>query len=390
MRILHLLPTLDRASGGPVEGVRQRGLVLRARGHEVEAASLDAPGSAALAGFPLPTHALGPGRGRYGWAPRLVPWLREHARTFDAVVINGMWQYHGFAARRALLPMGVPYVVFTHGMLDPWFRRRHPLKHLKKWLYWPWGEYRVLRDADAVLFTSEDERARARESFWLYRCREVVVPYGTAPPPPEAERQREAFLARFPALRGQRALLFLGRIHAKKGCDLLLRAFAACLAREQRLRLVLAGPDPDGIASRLVRELGVDEGRVAITGMLAGDEKWGAYRTCEAFVLPSHQENFAIAACEALACGLPVLISDQVNIWREVDAAGAGLVEHDDLAGTTRLLERWLALGDEDRRGMSQRALSAFSERYHVDRSADGLLAALDAVIARRRGGSAA
>jgi len=90
--------------------------------------------------------------------------------------LNGVWQFHSFAAWRTLRRSDTPYVLYTHGMLDPWFKKQYPFKHLKKWMYWPWAEYRVLRDAQAVLFTSEEERMLARSSFWLYRCNEVVVP----------------------------------------------------------------------------------------------------------------------------------------------------------------------------------------------------------------------
>jgi hypothetical protein len=152
MKLLHILPSVDPVGGGPVEGVRQRGLCLRAMGHRVEVASLDSPEAPCVANYPLRVHALGPARGGYLYSPRLVPWLHGHATEYDAVIVNGLWQYHSFGAWRALHGR-VPYFVFTHGMLDPWFKRAYPLKHLKKWLYWPWADYRLLRDAQAVLFT---------------------------------------------------------------------------------------------------------------------------------------------------------------------------------------------------------------------------------------------
>ena len=183
MKILHLLATLDPRAGGPIEGVRQSGVEMASLGHQVEVVSLDAPDAPFIAAFPLPVHALGPARGNYGYTSRLVPWLREHAPRYDAVIVNGLWQYHSFGAWRALSDLGVRYYVFAHGMLDPWFKHAYPLKHLKKWLYWPWGEYRVLRDARAVLFTTEEERMLARQSFRLYRAHERVVSFGTAAPP---------------------------------------------------------------------------------------------------------------------------------------------------------------------------------------------------------------
>ena len=104
------------------------------------------------------------------------------------------------------------------------------MKHAKKWLYWPWAEYRVLRDATAVLFTAEEERRLARRSFWLYRCNEVVINYGTAAPPPDDGAAADRFRRAFPTVGGKRIILFFGRIHEKKGCELLIRAFASSCA----------------------------------------------------------------------------------------------------------------------------------------------------------------
>ena len=167
---------------------------------------------------------------------------------YDAVIVNGIWQFHSFGAWRALRNSSTPYVLFTHGMLDPWFKKQYPLKHLKKWMYWPWAEYRVLRDAQAVLFTCEEERVLARESFWLYRCNEVVVSYGTAKPKGDPELERQEFFTRYPELRGKKLALFMGRIHPKKGCDLLIEAFAKVLARTAGLASGDRRPRPGGVA----------------------------------------------------------------------------------------------------------------------------------------------
>ena len=363
-----------------MEGLRQQSVRLMELGHTVEAATLDVSDAPFLDASSLKAHAFGPTSGRYGYTPRLVPWLRRHAREYDAVVINGLWQYHSFGAWRALRGMGVPYFVFTHGMLDPWFKHAYPLKHLKKWLYWPWAEYRVLRDANAVLFTCEEERLQARKSFWLYRVKEKVVAYGTRTPPQDAERLREVFLAAYPTLRHKRLLLFLGRIHEKKGCDLLVEAFAGVAGHDDALHLVMAGPDQTGWVASLqaqARVAGVAD-RITWPGMLQGDMKWGAFYASEAFVLPSHQENFGIAVAEALGCGLPVLISDKVNIWREVVADGAGLAEPDTPEGTYQLFQRWLRAASSERQAMRSRASQCFERRFTVEAMAASLLQTID------------
>jgi glycosyltransferase involved in cell wall biosynthesis len=380
LKLLHVMPTVNPRGGGPIEGVRQRSLRLQQLGHSVEVVTLDDPNKEFLAEFPLTVHALGPSGGGYGYNAKLVPWLRTHARQYDAVIVNGLWQYHSFAAWRALQSMGIPYYVFTHGMLDPWFKRTYPLKHLKKWMYWPWAEYRVLRDARAVLFTSEEERLQARQSFWLYRAAERVVAYGTSAPPDNAAELRERFLASHTELRGRRILLFLGRLHEKKGCDLLIQAFAQIASAEPTLRLVMAGPDQTGWSSRLketAQHLGVAD-RITWPGMLRGELKWGAFYSAEAFVLPSHQENFGIAVAEAMSCGLPVLISDKVNIWREIERDTAGLVESDTQLGTESLLRRWLAMLPESRLEMGRCARQSFMRRFTVEAMAGSLLEVLE------------
>src|SRR5256714_13731187 len=213
MRLLRATHTVNPALGGPIESIRQSSAALVRRGHEVEIISLDAPNDPWVRDSAIPVHALGPGLGSYGYAPRFSDWIKEQRANYDSVIVHGVWQYSSFGVWRALADTDTPYFVFPHGMLDPWFKRTYPLKHMKKLLYWPWAEYRVLRDAAAVLFTSEEERRLARESFRLYHCKEVVVNYGTAAPALDLESAREDFLRDFPKLRGQHFLLFLGRLH---------------------------------------------------------------------------------------------------------------------------------------------------------------------------------
>ncbi len=349
---------------------------LAAQGHTGDLVSLDDPNAPCVAAHPGPVVATGPSSGGYMYNERLLPWLKAHAGEYDAVIVNGLWQYTGFAAWRALHGTKTPYFVYSHGMLDPWFKRQYPLKHLKKWAYWPWGEYRVLRDAAAVVFTCEEERLLARQSFWLYKAREVVGSYGTSTPPDDAQRQADAYFAAFPALRGKRLLLFLGRIHEKKGCDLLIEAFARVAAQSPDVHLVMAGPGDESLTRQLqarAQTLGLAD-RISWPGMLSGDLKWGAFRACEVFCLPSHQENFGIAVVEAMACSRPVLISDKVNIWREIAEDQAGFVESDTLEGTVALLQRWLAATPAQLTTMREAALHSFEQRFRMEQVAEKLV----------------
>lgn len=374
MRILHVIRSLHPEYGGPAQLVRCIVAAGPRLGWEGEVACLDEPSQPFLQDIHFRVHALGENRSTYGYSKRWVPWLRENIDRFDGVVIHGIWQYQSWGTWRAIHGRK-PYVLFPHGMLDPWFKRRYPLKHIKKWIYWNLAEYRVLRDAGSVLFTCQTEERLAPQSFRMPPWNAAVVPYGAELPTGDPQQQIEAFYAACPTARDKRFFLYLGRIHAKKGCDLLIDAFAAIAARFPNVDLVMAGPDA-GMRAGLEARVAAARltARVHWPGLVTGDAKWGAFHASDAFVLPSHQENFGIAVAEALGCSKPVLISDQVNIWPEIHADGAGLVAPDTLADTKNLLEQWLTLDPNQQREMGQRARVCFESRYNLDRNVSELV----------------
>ena len=157
---------------------------------------------------------------------------------------------------------------------------------------------------------------------------------------------------------------------------MLIEAFAQIANHDQKLHLVMAGPDETGWVAKLkvqAESLGIAH-RITWLGMLQGDMKWGAFYAAEVFCLPSHQENFGIVVAEALACGKPVLISNKVNIWREIEFDGAGLVAEDTLNGTLNNLERWLNMAPAEFEAMKSKTQACFMKRFHVMRASKRLL----------------
>lgn len=378
LRLLRVVHTLRGESGGPSESVRRSTEALLGMGHEVEIASMDQPEDLA-ANESLVVHGLGRGPlGGYGFTDRLVPWLRAERGRFDAVLVHGLWQYPGWGTHVALRGTTTPYLVFPHGMLDPWFKTAYPVKHYKKQVYWWLREGRVLGGAAATCFTCEEERRLARGSFWPYRPKERVVAYGTADPRGEPGAQIAAWEERAPELARRPFILFLGRLHSKKGLELLIRAYAARAGRAAGdPALVIAGPGLEtdhGAAMRKLAERLCEPGMVWWPGMLEGAAKWGALRACEAFVLPSHQENFGIAVAEALACGKPVLITRKVNIWREIEGDGAGLVCEDTEVGVEEVLAAWAGADAERRARMGAAARKCFLARFEIGGAARSLV----------------
>jgi glycosyltransferase involved in cell wall biosynthesis len=372
-RLLHIIASFAPAAGGTTEGVRKLAETCAA-GSATELVCLDDPTHARVNGRAFPVHALGPVHGHYRYTPRLQEWLRQNLSRFDGVVIHGLWQYHSYGSY-SLIRHSTPYVVFPHGMLDPYFKRAFPLKHLKKQVYWLARERRVLRDARAVCFTTPVERDCAAGTFWPHRWNPVVVSFGTSEPAGDAATQREVFLTRFPALRQRRFFLFIARIHAKKGCDLAIQALGRLASANPDVDLVMAGPDEAGLQPRLeaqAKRLQIGS-RVHWTGMLQDDLKWGAFHAAEAFVLPSHHENFGVAVVEALACRLPVLISDKVNIWPDILHDEAGIVNPDTVEGTHSSMAALLAMQPEERQRMVSNGLACFRARYEMKRTAQAL-----------------
>lgn len=402
INILHVISMIDPKLGGVGQAVRTMSASLAQEGVQNEVVSVDDPNEPFLADESIRIHALGPPKGPWQYANRLSSWLIEHVGRFDVIILHGLWLYHGYALRKAVQKSrrrsdgkSFPKVfIMPHGMLDPYFQQAsgRKSKALRNWLYWQLIERKIVAGADGLLFTCAEEQRLAREPFQPYRPKsEAVVGLGVDEPPAYTPAMQEAFLERCPQLRGVPYLLFLGRIHPKKGVDVLVNAYQNvrqnCLTAEGKSgsartaslghdvqeeipKLVIAGPGletPYGQAvQQSVRNDQESEPAVFFTDMLSGDAKWGAFYGCQAFVLPSHQENFGIAVAEALACGKPVLISNQVNIWREIEESGGGFVAENSVEGTQQLLERWLNLPADQKRMMENKALKTFQANFAV------------------------
>jgi glycosyltransferase involved in cell wall biosynthesis len=359
---------MDPATGGPVEYLKQLAAVHTRLGVQVGIVTLDRNEPGWIREVAASVIECGPGRGTYGFDPLLEAKLTELAGSYETMVVHGLWQFHGRCASRVAAKVGVPYYVFPHGMLDPWFRKSYPIKHLKKQLYWILAERQVLAQARAVLFTTERE-ARLAETTFLpkgsYQRR--IITLGVPQAPSNTGALRDAFMQKFPHLRSRPFLLFLGRLHPKKGCDFLVKAFSEL---RPSIDLVLAGPGASPAYTAELKRLAAGL-PITFTDLIEGEVKAGALACAEALILPSHQENFGLVVAEALSFGTPVLLSEQVNISEEVKSFGAGFVEPDTLAGTRRLIERWLEHRDP---AMRVAALSCFQQRFNIEQSAQKLL----------------
>lgn len=240
--------------------------------------------------------------------------LRRQVAGAAGVHIHGIWQEHCALAARLARVQGKPYILSAHGMLDPWALKQ---KRLKKDLYMGLVEKRNLRGAACLhALTSAEAEAYARLAPGVPIA---IIPNG-ADVPESADPER--FFARFPQVRNRRIVLFLARIHPKKGLDVLCEAWRAVSRRWPDAHLILAGPDSENTQAPLeafIRAHGLAD-RVTFTGMLGGPDKWSALAAAHVFVLPSYSEGLSVSVLEALGMGRPVVVSEQCHV--------AGIGEH--------------------------------------------------------------
>ena len=241
----------------------------------------------------------------------------EAMRQVDGVHIHGIWEESTAVACKLARQMGKPYVLSAHGMLEPWALAT---KKLKKQVYAALVERRNVAGAACLhaLTTAEAEQYR---NFGA-DCPIAVVPNAVELP---EDAHPELFLARFPELRGKRVVLFLSRLHPKKGLDLLVAAWARVAPAHPEAQLVIAGPDGDGMQDKLTAQAvaaGVDS-RISFAGMLTGPMKWSALAAAECYVLPSYSEGLSMALLEAMGVGLPVIATRACNM-PEITQSDAG------------------------------------------------------------------
>jgi glycosyltransferase involved in cell wall biosynthesis len=312
MRILHILPSLKQTYGGPTRAVLD--LSARAEGFGLQSEILGF-GEVEIPDNPIPKqliHSLPiqPPK-RYCYSPSLRAWLRDNLGRFDGAVLHGMWLYPNWAVSQECIKRKLPYACFPHGMLEPWaVYRQNSWKAIKKLSYWRFREKHIFKRARCIFFTTTRERILAETTFHLEGMQLFLVPYGVDVSRKQTLRPERPELVQ-PTER--KVALFLGRLHPKKNVRLLIEAWAKAKPSAE-WHLVIAGSGEDSYVGRLrtaVSRLGLGK-QIHFVGFVAGDDKSYLLQRSSWFLLPSFQENFGVAVLEAITCGCPAVISDQV------------------------------------------------------------------------------
>jgi len=315
LHILHVVGSTDRNGAGVAASVCE---LCSALADITEVTILAGKGKGAH--YPVDARVrrvLCPSRGIAGLRLSLAVGFRNQleavlAEGVDLVHIHGLWMAEVHLACAAARRRGIPYVVSTHGMLMPWAFRH---KAWKKFLPWRIYQRRDLRQAAAVVTTSEAEAASVRA--FGFPGQVVTIPHGLNVPPWQELRNGHP----------PRKVIFLGRLHPIKGLMNLVDAWSA--VRPKDWQLILAGPDEGGFQLALmerIRQHNITD-TVTFTGPLDDPQKWQLLRQADLFVLPSFMENFGLVVLESLACGVPV-IATKGTPWAVLE----GSVNNEQLA----------------------------------------------------------
>ncbi|HEY2493124.1 MAG TPA: glycosyltransferase [Paenibacillus sp.] len=338
MKVLHVIANLAARYGGPAQAIMGMTKSLADIGNEVTIFTTNQDGEGVL-DVPLDVPIVKDGvEIRYfpiqnprffGTSLPLARTLRNELKQhkYDIVHIHSLYLFHGAVTAHYCRKYGIPYIVRPHGTLDPFlYHRSRKKKAIIELLF----ENKNLDHASALHYTTEEEKVLARP--FITHDRSFVVPNGLYLDEYQSKVVAGSFRMKFPETNNKKIILFFSRLNFKKGLDLLVDAYAEVAALKDDVHLVITGPDNEGYGQTVkgwIEEKGLRD-RVTFTGMLTGQEKLQVLKDSDMFVLPSYSENFGISVIEAMICGLPVIISNKVNIFHELIEHQAGEVVNCD------------------------------------------------------------
>jgi glycosyltransferase involved in cell wall biosynthesis len=381
-RILHVIPAIADRTGGPAAAVLESSRVLSEHGLRCTVLTTDLGEAASAARHTHITSQVGliapevelrmyraqPPR-RLAFSAPLARAVRTAVREADVVHIHSLFLFPQYAAYKAASRASVPFIVSPCGALDPALRARSRLAKALTDFLWQ-GE--MLRSASGIHFKTEEERRLALDLRLAER--QFVVPNGIDWTAFQRPSDGDGFRERYLGGHDGPIILNVGRFSHKKGLDTLIRAFARAHEAHPRAVLVLVGPDDEGLKPRL-KELAAEVGlqdQVVFPGMLRGEELRGALSAATVWALPSKTENFGSAVIEAMAAGVPVVVSPAVNLASAIGAAQAGVVCDRTPAAFATAIDSLLE--SESRRSILSDRAREFARGYDWDGVAERLV----------------
>ena len=368
MRVLHVIPSVSKRSGGPGMAIVPMCRELRKRGIDVFLAATDAglreiDTSRVVDYEGVPAMFFPSQLGEsFKYSRPLSVWLEANAAKFDVGHIHSVFNHSSVAAARAFRKARVPYVIRPLGTLDPWSMKQKPLR---KRVFWSLAGKTMVSGAARVHYTSQTEKTATETLLGVNHGRVIPLGIDTIVDSTNGVHQKQS---------SNPYVLVLSRLHPKKGLEVLIDAFITLTRRTSfdDWHLVIAGDGPADHVSLLKKQAAAAADRILFTGWIDGKRKEELLRNASLLALPSYQENFGLCVMEALARSVPVLISPHVNLADEIEAANAGWIAPVEAHALSDTLPT--ALSDPEELAKRGRAGKSLSLRYSWERVATDLV----------------
>ena len=365
-KILRIIHTLDPALGGPSNAILDHSKALIKNGYIVDILTSDKNDKLRSINKNKKLRIInkGPSLNNYGINIKLILWLYENKNKYDYFIIHELWRIYTLLARIFLKN----YVVFIHGQLDPFFKKNF-FKKLKKQIYWFFFEKQNLLSSKSLLVTSKNE-AKSLENTYV-NCEKIkkkIIKYGINLPKFNKSKSQKIFYKKFKFLKNKKFHLFLGRLHKKKGLEILINSIYRINTQFNEV-LLLAGPtlesDFKNNLKKKVKEYNL-QNKIFFSNSLYNELKWGAIQESQTMLLSSHGENFGVSLVESLSLGKPVITTNKVNISPIIKKYNAGFVSSDSVIGFSNNLLKFYNLNKKLKKKMTLNAKKCFKDNFDI------------------------
>ena len=365
IKVLNIISSLNPIYGGTSSSTIDLSLALAKKGFKIDIVTNDPIKSSYTRIKSVKVYNLGQGVGSYNFSLKLFFWLKKNKSRYDKFIFHGIWQFNTVIARYLLKNN---FYVFTHGQLDPYFSTEI-LKKLKKQIYWNLIEKGNLKNSKAILLTNKNERELQKKTFVNTNgLKKKIAKIGIVRTNLNKNKSKKILAKIFPKLNNKKYLLFLGRFHKKKGCEILLKTFKKITSAKTDIYLMMVGPNNSyqNNLKILSKNLGLHN-KVIWSNTLIKKQKWAILKNAEAMVLSSHGENFGMSIAESLSMNVPVITTNKVNIHNILTKTKSGFIANNTEKSFYLSLKKFLSLNKNDKTKMKLNASRCFQKYFDIE-----------------------
>ena len=362
-KILRIISSLNPEYGGPPAAIVDSTIALNKIGFKVDIVTHDNKESQFVKIKNTTIHNLGPSLlGDYNLNFKFTKWLIQNRSKYDLFIVHGLWQFNTLAAR---LFLKKKYYVFVHGQLDPSYKKFF-FNKIKKFIYWNLIEKKNLKDSKFILLTNKKEKDLLNDTYVNTKgLKKKVVGYGILEPKYDTCKVKKIFYKKFKSLKDKDFYIYLGRFHNKKGCEIIMNAVKYFSLRKKPINVLMCGSNNiyKNYLQKISKDLNIEK-NIIWSNFLKNDIKLGALLSSKAMLLPSYGENFGVALVEAMACGIPVLTTNKVNIYNYIIENNAGYISSPNNVNFIKIINKFENLKKSNITQLKKNAYRCFKNNF--------------------------